>query len=160
MRFQSPRRPLFTLSRTLWLAWGLCLLAASGPLSGEGLNEASQRPAKPTLPLRFQHLSVEDGLSDSWVRNTIEDDRGFLWIATGDGLNRFDGRTFVHYRHIPGDAHSLGSSDVWGLLSDSRGRLWVLAGGLYLYDRDRDRFDLHPLDPPGRAPDHRCPCGL
>ena len=126
----------FAIAAVSWVA-----LASAAP---------SSRPQRAT-PLSFQHLGVEDGLSASWVRATIEDHRGFLWIATADGLDRYDGQAFVHYRHVPGDPHSLGSSEVAALFEDHAHRLWVGAGSLFLYDRDRERFDERPLWPPQEA---------
>jgi PAS domain S-box-containing protein len=100
--------------------------------------------------LRFQRLSVEDGLSNTWVRAVVKDSRGFLWLATPDGLNRYDGSRVVHYRHRADDPHSLVSSEVWSLFEDRRQRLWVgTAEGLDLYDPKLDRFDAHPLTPEG-----------
>ena len=56
-----------------------------------------------TLPyinteIRFQSLDIYDGLSQSYVYDIIQDKQGFIWVATGDGLNRYDGNEFVHYR--------------------------------------------------------------
>jgi ligand-binding sensor domain-containing protein len=47
-------------------------------------------------------IGVEQGLSQSAVRSIAQDSEGFLWIATWDGLNRYDGHTFVNYNHNPG----------------------------------------------------------
>jgi PAS domain S-box-containing protein len=110
----------------------------------------SPRPRQ-TAPLSFRHLGVEDGLSASWVRGTLEDHRGFLWIATSDGLDRYDGQAFVRYSHVPGDPHSLGRAEVAALFEDHAHRLWVGAGGLFLYDRDHERFDERHLWPPEQA---------
>ncbi len=99
-----------------------------------------------TTPLRFHHLGVEDGLSNAWVRTVLRDSRGFLWIGTVDGLNRYDGTCFVQYRHEPADPTGLASSEIWTLFEDSRERLWVGSEeGLYLYDRDGDRLERHRL---------------
>jgi PAS domain S-box-containing protein len=101
---------------------------------------------------RFRHLGVEDGLSHGWVRSLHRDSRGYLWIGTLDGLNRFDGSRFVHYRHEPSDPTGLASSEIWTVYEDSRKRLWVGSeGGLYLYDRERDRLERHPLHDPGKT---------
>jgi PAS domain S-box-containing protein len=95
--------------------------------------------------LRFQHLTVEDGLSNTWVRAIAKDSRGFLWIGTASGLNRYDAAALVVYRHEPSAPHSLTSSNVTAMMEDSRKRLWVGAGALNLYDRDRDRFEMRPV---------------
>jgi PAS domain S-box-containing protein len=103
--------------------------------------------------LVFGHLSVEDGLSRTWVRSLLKDSRGFLWIGTESGLDRFDGQRIVEYQPVRGDAHSLAGGRVNALFEDRRGRLWIgTLGGLQLYDRDLDRFDLVAL-PEAAGPD-------
>jgi ligand-binding sensor domain-containing protein len=76
---------------------------------------------------RFERLSTVSGLSQSTIYKIIQDRRGFLWFATADGLNRYDGHSFVIYRHDPGDANTLSGSDISTLLEDQEGNLWVAA---------------------------------
>src|SRR5687768_12958667 len=73
--------------------------------------------------LHFHHLTVEDGLSNSWVHAILEDSHGFLWFGTHDGLNRYDGNRFTVYRSDPGDPGTLPSSFVGVLFEDSKRRL-------------------------------------
>jgi ligand-binding sensor domain-containing protein len=115
------------------------ILVATGILALSLPSHAQSRP------LRFGHLSVEDGLSHTWVRSIVKDNQGFLWIGTAGGLNRYDGSRFVAYHHDPKDPGSLAGEVASTLFEDSHKRLWVGAGGLNLYDRDRDRFERHPL---------------
>ena len=72
--------------------------------------------------IRFQHLSREQGLSQSFVLSMTQDEKGFMWFGTQNGLNRFDGYEVRVYNReqggLPGDL-------IRSLLSDSRGRLWV-----------------------------------
>jgi ligand-binding sensor domain-containing protein/signal transduction histidine kinase len=75
--------------------------------------------------VRFTTVSVAEGLSESVVRAVLQDREGFLWFATDDGLNRFDGYTFVLYKHDPDDPTSLSHSQISALMEDSRGGLWV-----------------------------------
>lgn len=90
----------------------------------------------------FQHLTTNDGLSHSTVMDIVQDHRGFLWLATADGLNRYDGERFRTYRRTTSDAHSLSNNYVNCLLEDRRGRLWVgtNTGGVNLLDEARDGF--------------------
>jgi signal transduction histidine kinase/ligand-binding sensor domain-containing protein/DNA-binding response OmpR family regulator len=76
---------------------------------------------------RFERLSTVSGLSQSTIYKIIQDRRGFLWFATADGLNRYDGHSFVIYRHDPGDANTLSGSDISTVLEDQEGNLWVAA---------------------------------
>ncbi len=76
---------------------------------------------------RFERLSTVSGLSQSTIIKIIQDRRGFLWFATADGLNRYDGHSFVVYRHDPGDSNTLSGSDISTVLEDTDGNLWVAA---------------------------------
>lgn len=64
-----------------------------------------------------------------------------MWFGTDDGLNRFDGYNFKHYKHDQSDPSSINDSYVQDLLEDQRGRLWVAtSSGLNRFDFDKDRF--------------------
>lgn len=91
--------------------------------------------------LRFQHLTVEDGLSHGTVKAVLQDSRGFMWFGTWGGLDRFDGYEIVSYRKDPTDPSSLAGNTVNALLEDGSGVLWVATGsGLSRFDRDVDSF--------------------
>jgi len=110
---------------------------------------AALLPAGPPN-LRFKHLTLRDGLSQSHVQCIIRDTLGFMWFGTEDGLNRFDGYGFRIYRHDPDDETSLASSHITAMVNDRRGRLWIgtAGGGLNRYDRERDRFVRYKLTDP------------
>ena len=101
------------------------------------------------INLRFDHLTIEDGLSHSKVNTIHQDKRGYMWFGTNDGLNRYDGYTFSSYQHSPADETSLSHNLVRHILEDREGNLWVAtdAGGLNLYRRDRDSFERIQHDP-------------
>jgi len=77
------------------------------------------------INLRFKHYMVEDGLSSNTVRSILQDKKGFLWIGTEGGLNRFDGLTFRNFLNIAGDSTSLGNNYVYTLLEDAQTNLWI-----------------------------------
>ncbi|MDC8012993.1 two-component regulator propeller domain-containing protein [Tahibacter soli] len=92
--------------------------------------------------LRFKRLGVRDGLSQTIATTLAQDARGFVWVGTQDGLNRYDGYGFRVYRHDRDDPASLPDNNVRRLLADSKGRLWIgFATGLARYDAALDRFD-------------------
>ena len=92
-------------------------------------------------PIRFDRLSLEQGLSQSTVQDILQDRRGYIWLATEDGLNRYDGLSFKVYKHDPADPASLPSSFVWDVEEDADGNLWIAtAGGLAKWERATDRF--------------------
>lgn len=90
--------------------------------------------------IRFERITVDDGLSQSSITSMIQDKFGYLWIGTLDGLNRYDGKTFTVYRN-ENRPHSFPSSEVTEIFIDHRERLWVAyRNGLSLYDSKLDNF--------------------
>jgi len=105
----------------------LRVLAVLGPLLAAPSGEAARE---------LQHLSLEQGLSQSIIEAIHQDGRGFLWFATENGLNRWDGDRFTVFRSVAGDARSLSYNDVKCLAEDRDGALWVgtFEGGLNRFD--------------------------
>jgi signal transduction histidine kinase/ligand-binding sensor domain-containing protein len=80
-------------------------------------------------------------LSESSVRGIAEDSKGFMWFATEDGLNKFDGYRFTVYKNNPADTFSISNNSNKSILNDSRNNLWIVTrNGLNLYDQEKDRF--------------------
>lgn len=89
----------------------------------------------------FKRLTTKSGLSQSNVTSIAKDAKGFMWFATRDGLNRYDGYQFKIYQYDREDKTSLSSSYVSVVYVDLRGRIWVgTASGLDLYDPASDSF--------------------
>lgn len=97
----------------------------------------------------FERLSVKEGLSQSSVSCILQDQRGFMWFCTDDGLNRFDGYDFKIYRYNPEDPTSLSSSYITAIFEDRSGILWVgtNGGGLNAYNWKTDTFKRYYNDP-------------
>ncbi len=102
----------------------------------------------PTTHIRFDRYSLEQGLSQSSGNCILQDSKGFLWIGTEDGLNRFDGYGFRIYRHDPEEPHSLSNSHISSLFEDPSGVLWVgtYGGGLNRLDRETGLFTHYRHD--------------
>ena len=97
--------------------------------------------------IRFERISVEDGLPQSIVLDILQDHQGFMWFATADGVCKYDGYTFITYKHNPDDSTSLASSDAWGINEDRRGVLWFATmDGLSKFDRKKERFTNYMFD--------------
>ncbi len=90
----------------------------------------------------FEHISLKQGLSQSTVNCILQDQQGFIWFGTFDGLDKYDGYNITVYKNIPGDSTSLSHNWVYSLCEDSSGTLWVgtLGGGLDKFDRKTERF--------------------
>jgi len=99
-----------------------------------------------STPVKFTALGTRDGLSANSVNAILKDRYGWMWFATNDGLNRFDGTNFTVYRHKAGDSTSLRANEIQALYEDRSGNLWVgtSGGALSLYDRKRDVFINYP----------------
>ena len=74
--------------------------------------------------LKFKHLRSADGLSQNNVFSIAQDHDGFIWIATEDGLNRYDGKNFVHYRKNLADPNSIAHNFIRKVFVDNDGVLW------------------------------------
>ena len=97
--------------------------------------------AAPARTLRFEHLSVEQGLAQESVLAAVQDSDGFMWFGTQAGLSRFDGYRVITYRNNVADQRSLANNWVKVLYVDRSGRMWVgTDGGLDRYDPASQSF--------------------
>ncbi len=105
--------------------------------------------ATPELPIRFHRLMLEDGLSQSSIVSIYQDSRGFIWMGTQDGLNRYDGTKFVAYKTDPNRRHSLSDPNITCIAEDDEGDLWLgtEGGGFNRYLRDWEFFFPYRDDP-------------
>ncbi|MEO8564718.1 MAG: two-component regulator propeller domain-containing protein, partial [bacterium] len=98
--------------------------------------------------LQFRQLTPDNGLSSSLVGSIIQDSRGFIWLGTKKGVNRYDGNTVVVYRHRAGDSTSVIDNEATTLYEDAHKTVWVGTPlGLSRYVRDRDAFHSYEVVP-------------
>ncbi|GGZ21710.1 hybrid sensor histidine kinase/response regulator [Echinicola pacifica] len=91
--------------------------------------------------LKFKKIGVSDGLSSTTVSSIIQDNKGFLWFGTRDGLNKFDGYTIKTYHNELYDDSTLHDNWVSSLYEDPSNKLWISTiKGLSLYDDDLDKI--------------------
>lgn len=121
-----------------------CLLQLLPAFCSAGVIHAQSIPAD----YEIVRIGVEQGLSQRLVYDILEDHQGYIWMATREGLNRFDGHRFTTYLHEPGDPTSLPDSKVSKLLETADGTLWIgtLTGGLARFDRKTETFSVVPSD--------------
>lgn len=125
-------------SRVLLLSITLTLLVPYSSYS-QSVNSAE------VPKIHFSHLSVNDGLSQGTVVSCCQDKLGHIWIATHDGLNKYDGHNFTVYRHSADDTTSIVDNMIRKVYSDQNGGLWIgTAKGLSFYNSRKDRFINFP----------------
>ena len=154
MNVHTSPPPLRITQTILLLALTVLFLLPTGPAQAYGRAGASlptSGPASPAWPgqtFRFQHLGLEDGLSQSSINVILQDRRGFLWLGTEDGLNRYDGYTFEVFKPNPDNSSSLSDRWITSLYEDRDGILWVgtRLGGLNRYDPQSGQFTHYEHD--------------
>lgn len=109
----------------------------------------SLQAAAQGLRINFERISIENGLSQSKVFAILQDHKGFLWVGTQDGLNKYDAYSFTVYKHHIEDSTSLSDNYIWSLFEDREGTLWVgtNGGGLNRFDRENEQFIRYTHDP-------------
>ena len=87
--------------------------------------------------VRFERISLEQGLSQNSVVSILQDRQGFMWFGTQDGLNRYDGYRFRVFKHDPDNPVSLGNNYIQTLYEDRDGVLWIGTRGGILHKFNR-----------------------
>lgn len=140
-------------------AVGITRVTSSGTEVGETslgsqLLTNDNSPARVTIdrPIRFERVGLDDGLSQSTVFCILQDSQGFMWFGTQDGLNKYDGYSFIVYRKDPEDPNSLSDSWISTMIEDHNGAIWLgtRQGGLNRLDRETGKisiFQNNPKDP-------------
>lgn len=97
---------------------------------------------KDTLTIPVDLIGAKQGLSQGFVMSIIQDHDGYMWFASKDGLNRWDGYHMTVFRNIKGDETSLQDNNITSLFEDELGRFWVgtATKGVFLFDKKTNRF--------------------
>ena len=130
------KRMRLVIKDSVWLLF--VLVVFSSTCWGQQLPEETYQ---------FYHLTPDDGLSQVSIEAMLHDARGYLWVGTQDGLNRYDGHRFRIFKHRPSDSTSVSGNSISCLHEDRFGRIWVGTDnrGLSVYLPQEDRFVVVPL---------------
>ena len=98
--------------------------------------------------LRFEHIGIEEGLSNDHVTAILQDSKGWIWFGTTDGLNKYDGYSFTKYRLDPFDSNSLSQNFIYTIWEDKYGSIWVSSfEGLCKFERSTEKFTRYKPSP-------------
>lgn len=124
---------------------------STGEPSNNFPSETPQTEPAARESIKFVRISRDEGLSHSTVTSILQDQTGFMWFGTEDGLDRCDGYEFQVYRPEP-DRNSLAHIYVWKIYEDRDGILWIgtLGGGLDRFDPKTERFTHYRAEPGAR----------
>ncbi len=137
----SPRKGAFFV-----FGLAFCLLTSSA------LAQSTKSIFPQNREVEFSRLTSDDGLSHSTARRIIQDSKGFIWIGTQQGLNRFDGYKFEVFNYDPEDSRSLSSGWIYDIFEDRDGQIWIATDdGLNLFDERTKTFQHFRHDPSDSA---------
>ncbi|MDA3880837.1 MAG: ATP-binding protein [Prolixibacteraceae bacterium] len=97
--------------------------------------------------VQFKHLDVNDGLSSNQIKTIFKDSRGYVWVGTVNGLNRFDGFSVKVFRHDKNDSTTLVNNTIISIHEDNENNLWIItSGGVCIYNPVSEKFSTdHPV---------------
>ena len=99
--------------------------------------------------IQFDHLFAKNGLANNYVTKIIQDDQGFIWIGTVEGLNRYDGYSYKVFKNDPKDSTSLSDDWVTDIYEDKQNNIWIATRryGLNKYNKLNESFTHYRYDP-------------
>jgi signal transduction histidine kinase/ligand-binding sensor domain-containing protein/CheY-like chemotaxis protein len=102
--------------------------------------------------LNFRNLTVKDGLNQNYVKSIIQDENGFMWFGSPEGVDKFDGTGFVSYHALFFDSLTSNYQNTYDILEDSEGLFWIstYSNGIILFDKNKEtiaRYKNEPTNP-------------
>jgi len=98
---------------------------------------------------QIENISTRQGLSNNNIESLLQDSRGFIWIATNYGLQRYDGYNFKLYNYDPADSNSISPGGNFSLLEDKSGLIWfsTSSNGFYSFNPRTEKFTRYYHQP-------------
>jgi ligand-binding sensor domain-containing protein/two-component sensor histidine kinase len=101
----------------------------------------------PHVSFTFQHISTQDGLAHRVVNDMMQDHKGYIWMATQNGLQRYDGQRFMTWHKVFGDPFSLPSDNVAKIFEDHAYNIWVVChNGVAILNTANNLLHRIPID--------------
>ncbi|MEO7311688.1 MAG: two-component regulator propeller domain-containing protein [Chitinophagaceae bacterium] len=101
----------------------------------------------PQVSFTFEHISTQDGLAHRVVNDIMQDHKGYIWMATQNGLQRYDGKRFMSWHKVFGDPFSLPSDNVGKIFEDHANNIWVVChNGVAILNTSNNQLHRIPLD--------------
>ncbi len=103
--------------------------------------------------ISFEHIPIQHGQFQLAVTSILQDQQGFIWIGTNEGLHRYNGYKFTSFVHDPDNPNGLKDEFIRTIYEDRSGNIWVgtNTGGLFLFDKSLETFEQFPTSVPGMA---------
>ena len=113
----------------------------------------SQNSFAQNFDFKFDHLSTDHGLSSGAVECVFKDSKGYMWIGTRDGLNRYDGYTFTVFKYDSNDG-SISGNSITTIVEDAEGKIWIgtLNNGISVFDWNTETFSHYKNGYSGSQP--------
>jgi signal transduction histidine kinase/ligand-binding sensor domain-containing protein/DNA-binding NarL/FixJ family response regulator len=129
------------------LLFGLWFMASA--MQAVPAQEPTATFYAPGSSVRFNNISIEQGLSEASVVSMAQDQQGFIWFGTQNGLNRYDGYNFVVYKNDSKNPASLSNNYIYAVAVDQVGTLWIgtFGGGLDHFDARTGQFSHYKNNP-------------
>jgi ligand-binding sensor domain-containing protein len=108
--------------------------------------------AQPVTPFTFTRYTMATGLLSNEVRSVVQDRTGYIWIATNNGLQRFDGVHYKTFQHRDNDPTSLPANFLIQLLLDNDDQLWVVSADGQVGRFDKSKFTYTPVGAKAQKP--------
>ena len=104
--------------------------------------------AQPLQQYLFSNISAREGLASNHVNSMVQDDEGYMWIGTLNGLQRYDDNRYITFRHNPRNKETIADNHIIFLFLDSRKNLWVsfYNGKIGIFDRHDFKFKEAKVD--------------
>jgi len=157
MSLSSGRCPALELALAVLLLVPVCALALAragdsadtSSLDSPVDTETIRLPVVEGKDIRFARISNSQGLSQVRVSDIVQDDQGFIWFGTWNGLNRYDGYNFKVFKHDPERQESLSGVYIYSLFKDRAGTIWVGTDQfLERFDPLTEKFSHYHFDVP------------